>query len=102
MSAQPDMLVMFRIFPKRAQHQFIQLAIDKMELDREAEQSADAFPAPPGRSKMATSTAPATSIPKAARIVRSGFAVRSHAPMRSSSWSVRHWAGPRCSRRGSG
>lgn len=43
MSAEPDILVMFRSFPKRAQHQFIQLAIDEMELDREAEQSADAF-----------------------------------------------------------
>lgn len=37
------MLVMFRAFPRRAQHQFIQLAVDEMELDRDAERAADAF-----------------------------------------------------------
>lgn len=42
-SAEPDMLVLFRTFPRRAQHQFIQLAIDEMELDGAAEKSADAF-----------------------------------------------------------
>lgn len=42
-SAESDILVMFRSFPKRPQHQFIQLAIDEMGLDHEAEQSPDAF-----------------------------------------------------------
>jgi hypothetical protein len=42
-SAEPDMLVMFRTLPRRVQHQFIQLAIDEMELDGEAERAADSF-----------------------------------------------------------
>lgn len=37
------MLVMFRTLPRRIQHQFVQLAIDEMELDGPAEKSADAF-----------------------------------------------------------
>lgn len=42
-SAEPDILILFQTFPKRAQHQFIQLAIEELELDGAAEQSADAF-----------------------------------------------------------
>ena len=43
LSCEPDMLIMFRALPRRAQHQFIQLAIDELELDGPAERSADAF-----------------------------------------------------------
>lgn len=42
-SAEPDILILFQTFPKRAQHQFLQLAIEELELDGAAEQSADAF-----------------------------------------------------------
>lgn len=42
-SSEPDMLIMFRMLPRRVQHQFVQLAIDEMELDGPAEKSADAF-----------------------------------------------------------
>lgn len=42
-SADPEMLVMLRSFPRRAQHQFIQLAIDELELDGEAERKGDIF-----------------------------------------------------------
>ena len=42
-SAEPQTLVLFRGFPRRAQHQFIQLAIDEMNLDGEAERAADSF-----------------------------------------------------------
>lgn len=42
-SFEPDMLVGFRFLPRRLQHQFIQLAIDEMNLDGPAEKLADAF-----------------------------------------------------------
>jgi hypothetical protein len=40
---EPDTLALFRALPKRAQHQFLQLAIDAMELYGPAERAADTF-----------------------------------------------------------
>lgn len=40
---EPNMLVMFRMLPRQAQHQFVQLAVDEMALDGPAEQWADSF-----------------------------------------------------------
>ena len=41
--AEPELLRMFRALPDKGKHQFLQLAIDAMELDGAAERTADLF-----------------------------------------------------------